>query len=51
VRGIVFEAHAGSAYLDHGLADGLQARGAVVERPTEGLSFGRQLSFYKRTEP
>jgi hypothetical protein len=47
LHGVVFEAHAGSAYLDHGLAAALEARGAVVERPTAGLSLGRQLAFYK----
>lgn len=49
LSGAVFEAHAGAAYLDHGLAVGLQQRGAVVERPTEGLQFGKQLAFYKRS--
>jgi hypothetical protein len=44
---VVFEAHAGTAYLDHGLAAGLEARGAVVERPTAGLLLGEQLAFYK----
>lgn len=47
LRGVVFETRAGSAYLDHGLAAGLEARGGLVERPTAGLSFGRQLAFYK----
>jgi uncharacterized HhH-GPD family protein len=46
VRGAIFECHAGSAYVDHGLEAGLLARGATVERPTEGLSVGRQLAFY-----
>lgn len=50
-RGVVFEAHAGSSYLDYGLEDGLRGRGAIVERPTEGLAFGQQLAFYKRAEP
>jgi hypothetical protein len=46
VQGIVFEAHAGHNYLDYGLAHGLMARGAKVERPTEHLGLGRQLAFY-----
>jgi len=45
--GLVFEAHAGNAYLDHGLSAGIQKRGGVVERPTQGLSLGQQLAFYK----
>jgi hypothetical protein len=49
LTGVVFEAHAGSAYLDHGLASGLEARGAKVERPVEGLALGQQLAFYRRT--
>lgn len=47
LHGVIFEAHAGAAYLDHGLAAALEARGAVIERPTARLSFGRQLAFYK----
>ena len=42
-----FEIHAGSAYFDHGLEDGLRRRGATVEAPTRGLAIGRQLAFYK----
>lgn len=42
----VFEIHAGSAYADHGLAAGLCARGARVERPMRGLTLGQQLSAY-----
>ena len=48
VRGLIFEAHAGHYYLDFGLADGLRARGADLERPTEHLGLGSQLSFYGR---
>jgi len=44
----VFEVHAGSAYRDHGLVEGLRGRGAGVEIPTEGLNQGRQLAFYAR---
>lgn len=46
LSGVVFEGHAGAAYLDHGVVAGLLARGATVERPTDGLTFGRQLAFY-----
>ena len=48
LRGLIFEAHAGSAYLDHGLAAGIEERGGIVERPTQGLPFGQQLAFYKQ---
>jgi hypothetical protein len=44
--GLVFDLHAGANYADFGLVRGLLERGAVVERPTAGLSMGRQLSFY-----
>lgn len=48
VREVVFEAHAGTEYLDHGLARSLEERGAIVERPTAGLKLGEQLAFYNR---
>ena len=48
LREITFECHAGAAYLEHGVITGLLARGASVERPTDGLAFGRQLAFYTR---
>ena len=44
--GLVFEIHAGANYADFGLVQGLQERGAAVERPATGLSMGRQLAFY-----
>jgi hypothetical protein len=44
--GLTFEIHAGSNYADYGLESGLRARSAAVDRPTFGLSMGRQLSFY-----
>ena len=44
--GLTFEVHAGSNYADYGLENGLRARSAAVDRPTAGLSMGRQLSFY-----
>ena len=46
VAGVVFELHAGAAYRDFGLVDGLRARGAEVVNPTAGLSQGGQLAFY-----
>ena len=49
LRGIEFECHAGSEYLNFGVVDGLQALGATVTVPTEGLSFGRQLAFYSNS--
>lgn len=42
-----FEAHAGQAYLAFGLVHGLEARGASVEQPLEGLGLGRRLAAYK----
>jgi uncharacterized protein DUF6884 len=33
IRGVVFEVHAGVAYRDFGLVDGLRGRGAAVEVP------------------
>jgi hypothetical protein len=44
--GVVFEVHAGAAYRDFGLVDGLRRRGAEVVVPAAGLSQGRQLAFY-----
>jgi hypothetical protein len=50
LSGVVVELHAGSAYLDNGLAAGLSDRGAVLEHPVKGLSFGRQLAFYRQNQ-
>jgi hypothetical protein len=50
VSGVVMELHAGSADLDDGLVAGLRERGAVLERPVQGLSFGQQLAFYKQAQ-
>jgi hypothetical protein len=50
VSGVVIELHAGSAYLNHGLVAGLRERGAVLERPVQGLSLGQQLAFYKQAQ-
>jgi len=41
-----FEIHAGSAYRDHGLIEGLREKGATVEIPAVGLRQGEQLRFY-----
>lgn len=41
-----FEIHAGAAYRDFGLVSGLQAMGASVEVPGEGLPIGKLLAFY-----
>jgi hypothetical protein len=48
VAGLYFEVHAGAAYLNHGLVEILGRRGARIENPTEGLSLGEQLCFYRR---
>jgi hypothetical protein len=42
----VFEIHAGDAYTEFGLIDGLRRGGARVDRPTAGLPLGIQLQFY-----
>jgi hypothetical protein len=49
LSGVVVELHAVRTYLDSGLAAGLRRRGAVLEHPAKGLSFGQQLAFYKQT--
>jgi hypothetical protein len=46
VRGITFECHAGADYLDFGLAAGLLGKGALIDRPAQGLGLGQQLAFY-----
>lgn len=48
LSGLTFEIHAGAAYRDFGLADGLRRSGALVEVPAAGLRQGEQLSFYAR---
>lgn len=45
---ITFEIHAGAAYRDFGLVEGLRAQGAEVVLPGAGLSIGQQLAFYRR---
>lgn len=49
VAGCVVEIHAGAEYREFGLDGGLRARGATIELPTQGLAFGAQLAFYKRS--
>ena len=49
--GHVFEVHAGSAYIDHGLAEGIEQRGGILALPVLGLRFGEQLAFYKKRCP
>jgi hypothetical protein len=48
VQGAEFEIHAGAAYRDFGLVDGLQRRGANLAVPAEGLRQGEQLAFYRK---
>lgn len=47
-RALTYEVHAGAAYRDYGLVEGLCRRDAAVEVPTMGLSQGEQLAFYAR---
>lgn len=47
LAGCVVEMHAGVAFCDSGLVDGLQRRGASVARPVAGLGQGRQLAWYR----
>lgn len=46
LRGLTFEIHAGAAYRDFGLVQGLRSRGAGAVIPAEGLTQGQQLAFY-----
>jgi len=46
LRGMIFEIHAGRAYMDFGVASGLQREGAQIELPVAGLGLGQQLAFY-----
>ncbi|HET6311145.1 MAG TPA: hypothetical protein VFH00_09110 [Candidatus Nitrosotalea sp.] len=43
----VFEIHAGDDYRAFGLVDGIRELGGQVTLPTEGLSLGQQLEFYR----
>jgi hypothetical protein len=47
LRRVTFEVHAGAAYLNFGLVEGLLARGAQVDNPVQGLRHGERLRFYK----
>ena len=49
VEGKVIEIHAGKAYRDYGLVDGLTKRGAVVTVPLADLRQGEQLAWYSRS--
>lgn len=51
LEGVTFEIHAGAAYRDFGLVDGLLAAGANVEIPAAGLTQGQQLAFYAGGSP
>jgi hypothetical protein len=44
-----FEIHAGAAYANFGLTEGLDHAGAQVELPLEGMTMGQRLAYYKRT--
>ena len=44
-----FEIHAGSAYADHGLVDGLREGRTAVELPVAGLRMGEQLAWYRKS--
>jgi hypothetical protein len=46
-----YEVHAGAAYTDHGLVDGLRDAGASVDLPVAGLSLGQQLAWYAGRAP
>jgi hypothetical protein len=46
-RDTIVEIHAGADYRSFGLTEGLYDRGARVEVPTEHLSGGAQLAFYR----
>jgi len=45
--GDIFEIHAGIEYRHFGLVDGITGRECLVVTPTEGMSIGEQLRFYK----
>lgn len=47
LHGMTFEIHAGDAYVSS-LRQPLEARGAILIYPLEGLSFGQQLQWYGR---
>jgi hypothetical protein len=45
--GDVVEIHTGLEYRDFGLVEGLLHRGVDIVVPTEGMTLGRQLAFYR----
>ena len=45
--GKTIEVHAGAEYRDYGVRRGLEARGARVVVPLEGVDFGSQLAWYQ----
>ena len=48
--GDTIEIHAGSEYRDFGLVEGLLRLGCIVENPTERLTLGEQLRFYRNAQ-
>ncbi len=44
---LAVEIHAGQDYHAHGLVEGLRDAGATVELPTDGLTIGQRLSYYR----
>ena len=50
LRGFTFEVHAGAAYLNFGLLDGLVELGARIESPVAGMPQGKRLHFYKQMD-
>lgn len=48
--GMHFEVHAGQDYYAHGLVEGLRKAGATVGLPTQRLSMGQKLSYYRSGE-
>ena len=50
VRGKRVEIHAGAAYRDSGLVQGLRSAGAQVAVPLEGIALGEQLAHYASAE-
>lgn len=46
-----YEVHAGAAYIEYGLIDGLRDAGASVDLPVAGLALGQQLAWYAGRAP
>ncbi len=51
LSGIIFEIHAGAAYRNYGLAEGLGELGANLDVPTGDQRLGELLSFYSNEDP